>query len=416
MKNTRFCFFIILLICFLGKSAFSHAVTIKLCKAPSDWMPEFYVNVPIKVTIKGDLDSRHTVVFNLSNVTNWPGVCINDGSKNDLLPDLVLSANNQETNSGVTWSKPILTSKPIFDSIKAEFTPSASTSKFTFYVTIECFDFAAYGQLNATIYGSDGTNSPPLNSSNTITIPRDENGNKIADNWLYNAATDTDSDDETGPGSNSNNGDGFTIFEEYRGFYIQGEHTRICPLSKDIFIYSNLDEGLGYATNIDGDNPYTFNLYQVSWTDMDGGNRVMNSRQCPGYSYMEQRAIRVLEDKRSKADEVDYAYGRAYPIQYHSSPNIPANMLQAFIYTKSIDHHLEKPEVVGRISKSDAISLIIGHEVGHHVNLADDALGSWNNDDGTANSIMSYTDYLYQKSPNFPPAYHEDEFKLTDGN
>ena len=149
---------------------------------------------------------------------------------------------------------------------------------------------------------------------------------------------------------------------------------------------------------------------------MDGGNRVMNSRQCPGYSYMEQRVIRIVKDNMSAPDEVDYDYGRAYPIQYHSSPNIPANMLQAIIYIKSIEHQLAKPEEARRISKSEAISRIIGHESGHHVHLADDVLGSWNNDDGTANSIMSYTDYLYQKSPNFPPQYHEDEFKLTNGN
>ena len=45
-------------------------------------------------------------------------------------------------------------------------------------------------------------------------------------------------------------GDGFTVFEEYRGFYVKGSHTSILPTDKDVFIYSELAEGIGAVSNL----------------------------------------------------------------------------------------------------------------------------------------------------------------------
>lgn len=405
--------FLAFAICFMLIGSISHGVTIELSDAPSSWMPEFNETVSIKVTVRGNFHSRHTVVFNLSDITNWPGICMNDGRKTDRRPDLALMPSEQG-GSRITWHP---RDYPEHKSIAASFTSTRSQRrrrKITFNVVVSCYDYAAYGELSAIIYGSGGTSSSPLNSSSSVTIPRDENGNKIADRWLYNSISDTTRDRESGPGSNTNRGDGFTVLEEYRGFMVSGRHERIDPLYKDLFVYSSLREGLGYASNIQADNQSTFRVHQIYWREMDGNNLVMNSRQCSGYSYIEQRAVRVVRDSRTEADAVDYAYGEAFPKSGYQSPNIPAYMRQAVVYVKSIDRQLNKSIERGRISQSEAIRLVIGHEVGHHVHLDDDPLGSRNNADGTANSIMSYTDYLYQRSPNFPRRYHENEYDLTD--
>ena len=37
-------------------------------------------------------------------------------------------------------------------------------------------------------------------------------------------------------------GDYLVSFEEYRGFYIRGIHTRTCPWDKDFFVYSDLND------------------------------------------------------------------------------------------------------------------------------------------------------------------------------
>jgi hypothetical protein len=72
----------------------------------------------------------------------------------------------------------------------------------------------------------------------TLAVPKDDDGNHIADGWeqQYNVSNlDPASDEDTIP-SNGNTGDGIALYDEYRGFHVGGNHTRLSPLSKDLFI------------------------------------------------------------------------------------------------------------------------------------------------------------------------------------
>lgn len=122
-------------------------------------------------------------------------------------------------------------------------------------IQIECLDFGGGAKLQAwiTYTNKDGVNvTEEVKAENTglpyIPIPYDMNFNRIADKWeemnrVVDAAVSLD--DERSPG-NTYNGDGMTLYEEYRGMQVveygthELVHKRMDPNSKEIFI---VDDG-----------------------------------------------------------------------------------------------------------------------------------------------------------------------------
>ena len=126
-------------------------------------------------------------------------------------------------------------------------------------VVIEATDAGAYGKLQVTADSSDliGTYEPT--GEKHMLIPRDDNGNHIADAWEkqkgifdknYPATWDEDNVPNTG---SDNKGDGITLYEEYRGFVtgiqVDASHEqrvwqRLEPAVKKIFVYPQGDDNL----------------------------------------------------------------------------------------------------------------------------------------------------------------------------
>lgn len=409
-KLTRNTFlFLALIACFLVMSSISHAVTIELSEAPSSWLPKFDNTVSIKVTIKGNLHSHHTVVFNLSEVTNWPGISMNYGLITSRAPDLVLYSTDQQ-GAGITWRNRGTAAQ----SLSAAFTTNSESRK-TFAVKIRSYDYGAFGKLSAQLYGSGGESSSPLNSAGPITIPLDKNGNRIADGWMYDTSRNysPSADNESGPSGNSSSGDGFTVFEEYRGFEIKGTHTRTTPFDKDLFIYSIFSsEGVGYATKLRQDTGYIFKVHSIYQSEMNS-RRVMNSRKCPGYWKMDQKAVKVLKDTtrgpisywaghRRVNLGVIFGYAFTDPQSFQGS-YIPSQALSATVYTSNIEDQLDDPGET--ISTSEAIKKIIAHEVAHHISLDHASSGLM--------STLSTAGSLSAIGTNYPLSHHAHEYRLV---
>ena len=85
-----------------------------------------------------------------------------------------------------------------------------------------------------------------------ITIPLDDDEDHIADYWeeewsISQEPGDADNDDmPAGIGRDSAKGDGFTNYEEYRGFQVMGQWTETSPVFKDLFILDEAYHGIGY--------------------------------------------------------------------------------------------------------------------------------------------------------------------------
>lgn len=125
-------------------------------------------------------------------------------------------------------------------------------------LVVRARDYGAWGRLKAEIELDDGRWEPARVAASgewSITIPRDEAGgsNQIADVWeeavaLAEPGKDPKADDETEPGG-EHRGDGLTLYEEYRGFSVDGRWTDLDPQRKDLFVH--VQDGSGLRRHLD---------------------------------------------------------------------------------------------------------------------------------------------------------------------
>jgi hypothetical protein len=106
-------------------------------------------------------------------------------------------------------------------------------------VQINPLDYGAYGKLKVEV-NVCGLWYPAHVKGGTkeyIDIPRDDNGNHIADHtfWDKNGAS-AKSDDDSIPIGDSSKGDGLSLYEEYRGFQMKGKWKATHPDIKDLFV------------------------------------------------------------------------------------------------------------------------------------------------------------------------------------
>jgi hypothetical protein len=107
---------------------------------------------------------------------------------------------------------------------------------------ISCYDYGAWSWLRVTARLTDGRTlvgylrGQPDNRS--ITIPRRETGSYIATAWKEGrkGADVPDSSDAEHTPDNEWDGDGFSLYEEYRGFFQNGLHRRFDPAWKELCI------------------------------------------------------------------------------------------------------------------------------------------------------------------------------------
>lgn len=187
---------------------------------------QFTASEPLAVTVriqpktgKGATRSAR-IEFRLEDITRHTGVCGNfprgAGEKDDLRfadkqPDgIVVEGKAAHTTDDVTEAT----------------------------VYVQAKDFGAWGRLTASapklslkaIYKPTNTYS--------LTIPRDEDGNHIADAW-EGTALEPSADDEEVAGQTAR-GDGLTVASEYRGLVVLENgakvHKRLNPKRKELFV------------------------------------------------------------------------------------------------------------------------------------------------------------------------------------
>lgn len=207
-------------------------------KCNIDFIPTFSEGSPEndQFTIKAranDPNAKGRFKFTLYDISSLPGYCMNkplnvpaSGMHSDDWKDLQFMRPQANFNvAGQNWS----TATTFSDDLNET------------EVTIQCYDFAAYGKIKVE-FTPQGTNNVLLgveegsiDNQQFTRIPLDDNHNFIADGASQNNGLAND-DNDNSPFGSGIHGDQITRFEEYRGFFLKNNYHRLSTDEKDIFI------------------------------------------------------------------------------------------------------------------------------------------------------------------------------------
>ncbi len=168
--------------------------------------------------------------FELVETSKEPGICMNHPTKDQALDYFDLGF---ATPGGFTPPN------------QAQ---SLETERFTTdaIAVVLCYDYGAYGKVRVKAILDTGEEIEAFVEGNpeqkTITLPKDENNNHIADSWekeegTFGQAQDPAWDEADEPNDHEANGDGISLYEKYRGFQFGETHERLKARKKHLFVY-----------------------------------------------------------------------------------------------------------------------------------------------------------------------------------
>jgi hypothetical protein len=244
-------------------------------------------------------------------------------------------------------------------------------------------DWGGYATLNVTAFVNGqqvvGHLSANQGGSVDILLPKRQPGSFIADSWkaaqnppISRATPDNDDseDDPVGDGK----GDGFTLYEEYRGFYmgcsnnnqrptLEGsgglcQHVEGNPNKKDLFVVNEVR----FPANLGIAQFQKSTGLQVHYKNMQlaemNPSRVLNFNSLAGVHVADQHGLRMVMVARSGVACVD------------GGPGTPKNVNRIEISTSFGtygDYLLDKISILTGDKKRGVIHTV-AHELGHSVN------------------------------------------------
>jgi hypothetical protein len=332
------------------------------------------------------------MTFSLVQVSHEPGVAMNWPAKANLIspspPDMSFAS--LDPTFQINEGDPTL----VFDSpdgTQAHFTPtdpSLGNQEFTMYLIP--YDWGGWATLTvtATLNGQEipghlvvpGIPSDP-NETN-ILLPNRQPSSSVADSWkaAHGALGLADNDDsESQPQGDSQAGDGLTLYEEYRGFYMgkgcganrvepqpEGtpgaacQHVEGDPKLKDVFIVDQIgvDEGMALFQFGSGLNIHYKGLTTAEIGAADTQNssayRVINFNNLGLPLHIADQHAIVVQWATS-----DNVPSKAVPIPGINRPGLPREIDHVEIATfyKGLDPNLE------------IIAVTVAHELSHSVDV-----------------------------------------------
>jgi len=366
------------------------SIDLTLCK--KDWVPDAR-NKRLKFTariyaFKGGKwvypGEKRKITFKFKEgddgkkkVSKEKGICMNFPKKDDSNenPDLFFAEDGdnkdnykleEDDTSGNPCPKKIIDDD---DNLEHEHHYLKATTKEAVteaIIEVRCEDYGAFGTIQAEAEDCETLKPRESNAGcsqelgdNDVKIPRDDNGNNIADSAAQDKNKDgtkalPDKDEDDTPTGNGVEGDGLTNYEEYRGFIIGGggkakkEHKRTSITQKDLFIYiehSELSAHLSYfnKTGLKARILYDPDLY-------DGNtSRVINFNKTSA-TKAEQHGLWLRKEVHARARGVTY---------FSKKPYIPGNCTKVTIMVQTIKNE----------GLANMLDRVVAHELGHAIGI-----------------------------------------------
>ncbi|MEW6319724.1 MAG: hypothetical protein AB1635_01415 [Acidobacteriota bacterium] len=258
------------------------AVDCTLGEVDASWRPtvdEQMRPVTVRASIDPALGLEGRFRFTLAEVSREPGYALNVGTGTGL--DLRFTS-SQPAPFGAPETRA--------DGYAIESNDAGTEST----VSVTAYDFGAWGRLRAeVIIDGEWYGCRTAGGDDAVTIPVDENGNRIWDTWerntgIWDRPASEDADDDEGAAAD-HPGDGLSNYEEYRGLMVRGGWVSTHPRYRELFVFDAIGEGIGHF-GASGVSTYLIEQDELA------GDRTIN----PNRNYATrgpQRALR-LEDAR----------------------------------------------------------------------------------------------------------------------
>lgn len=307
-----------------------HQPGIKMEQTPATWLPEAGKQLELASSLmyeeingnnrnwKPGLAHQCAIHhLELFKVSNEPGICLNWPYSHaqsadtfvDRCPDLTIAVSEKYEVSDTIRCKRFLSTDTLWFEKAASLKPVRNQK-----IIVNCYDYGAYGFLKCSARNpyleipltKDELSHPVewkqkiVFNDSRITIPKDVDTNKIADAGYYpvslpGVATTLikdnllpKADDEAVEG-NANHGDGISVYEEYRGFWIQERHKRLNPLIKNLLVWDRDDCGFGYFKQPNtGIAPIKINRDELD------PNRIINKNRNTHTLGFDQKGLRLF--------------------------------------------------------------------------------------------------------------------------
>jgi hypothetical protein len=225
------------------------------------------------------------VTFRLVDISSEPGVSMNfpPAAQAKATPDLRFEA---------TWNKELQVAE---DGMTATREGKALGGA---YAVLSSFDFGAYGAVTVEAVLTTGeVVHGHLEGDETvlqILIPwRYSPHDPIAVAWreaVGDRAGDADGDNDTEPLGDLHQGDGLTLYEEYRGLHIGGRHQRLHPDRKELFVVNNVGTLLSRGARV-FERASRIVVHDRLRREEVGTDRVVNFNTSGAYNAVAQHAV-----------------------------------------------------------------------------------------------------------------------------
>ena len=322
------------------------------------YKPGNSMSVNVQLRHKGEkepaADMTGTFYVTLEDVSQQPGYCVNAPARDEASddPDLKLKEGDN------LWLDDDATGQTEEDTNEQS-------------VTIESYDFGAYGRLRVEVVVNDGTTVKAHLEDDPgkdyLDLPKDDNNNHIADAWEKDKGVEelpAKWDEADQPAGQHTLGDGISLYEKYRGFVVKGYHQRLEPYKKHVFVYDPTGWALKTTTEpggvsfIDALDCEVIFVDEKNWTGPGGSGakkRLVNFNSTDEVHATDQHALHLrfpfTDSPLYPADYNDMlkakfgtnnteavtALGLTFPDQTAAAWGSPAGWMAVEVYANNID-------------------------------------------------------------------------------
>ena len=331
-------------------------------------------NLKVRATLKNkdgtppeDLPPVARFVFELIDTSREPGICLNwplNARDND--PDLRLAEAEMKGELSKEDQKFIIKTVPKDEQDQ----PYAD-------VQVDSYDFGGQSELRVICELEDGREVVGLlkddkGGKDLVRVPKMDGPGWIAESWRkqHGVVDLADNDDEEKVEGQDYKGDGFTLYEEYRGFVENGVHISGDPKKKDLFILNRADvatrSGIVLLEKI---AQLKVHARLRDGKEMDGDKRVMNGNRRAAPHRVDQHGVVLSHVGMGRggytasidgADENKAFRPRYTKSVYIEPPDAAQGLFSAEVLKKYDLEHL---------SSSQLYAAAVAHELLHAIGL-----------------------------------------------